>query len=149
MAFSKLFQRSLILGSNNARKPKLFASSKASIVTSVDRKCKSKWNWIIWRKYFKMSNFLATSGLNEDQLAIQELAINFAKNEMHPHMAKWDQEQIFPVETLRKAAELGFGAVYTRPDFGGTGLSRLEASVVFEALAQGCVSTTAYITIHK
>ena len=50
-----------------------------------------------------MSNFLATSGLNEDQLAIQELATNFAKNEMHPHMAKWDQEQIFPVETLRKA----------------------------------------------
>ena len=149
MAFSKLFQRSLILGSNNARKPKMFACSKASIVTSVDRKSRSKWNWIIWRKDFKMSNFLATSGLNEDQLAIQELATNFAKNEMHPHMAKWDQEQIFPVETLRKAAELGFGAVYTRPDFGGTGLSRLEASVVFEALAQGCVSTTAYITIHK
>ena len=100
-------------------------------------------------KIFQNVQLLATSGLNEDQLAIQELAINFAKNEMHPHMAKWDQEQIFPVETLRKAAELGFGAVYTRPDFGGTGLSRLEASVVFEALAQGCVSTTAYITIHK
>ena len=150
MAFSKLFQRSLILGSNNARKPKLFASSKASIVTSVDRKSETKWNWTIWQKNIKkFQTFLATSGLNEDQLAIQELAINFAKNEMHPHMAKWDQEQIFPVETLRKAAELGFGAVYTRPDFGGTGLSRLEASVVFEALAQGCVSTTAYITIHK
>ena len=64
-------------------------------------------------------------------------------------MSKWDQEQIFPIETLRKAAALGFGAVYTRPDHGGTGLSRLEASIVFEALAQGCVSTTAYITIHN
>ena len=58
-------------------------------------------------------------------------------------------QQIFPVETMRKAAELGFGAIYTRPDFGGTGLSRLDASIIFEALSQGCVSTTAYITIHK
>ena len=58
-------------------------------------------------------------------------------------------QAIFPVETLRKAAELGFGAVYTRPDYGGTGLSRLDAAIVFEALAEGCVSTTAYITIHK
>ena len=59
------------------------------------------------------------------------------------------QEEVFPVSVLRKAAELGFGALYTSPDHGGTGLSRLEASVVFEALSQGCVSTTAYITIHN
>ncbi len=58
-------------------------------------------------------------------------------------------QQIFPIETMRKAADLGFGAIYTRPDFGGTGLSRLDASIIFEALSQGCVSTTAYITIHK
>lgn len=82
-------------------------------------------------------------------------------------MAEWDQnvsykvahltssnayyflQQIFPVDTLRKAAGLGFGACYCSPDFGGTGLNRLESSVVYEALAQGCVSTTAYITIHK
>ena len=92
---------------------------------------------------------VATFGLNEDQVAIQQLARDFAKNELQPYMSKWDQEQIFPVETLKKAAALGFGAVYTRPDYGGTGLTRLEASVVFEALSQGCVSTTAYITIHK
>merc|ERR1712223_2110491 len=89
------------------------------------------------------------SGLSEEQVAIQSLASDFAKKEMLPHMAKWDQEQIFPVETLRKAADLGFGACYCSPDHGGTGLSRLEASVVYEALAQGCVSTTAYITIHN
>ena len=99
--------------------------------------------------YFNLHYFLATFGLNEDQVAIQQLATDFAKNELQPYMSKWDQEQIFPVETLKKAAALGFGAVYTRPDYGGTGLSRLEASVVFEALSQGCVSTTAYITIHK
>jgi len=101
---------------------------------------------------FEESNVVSvdpTFGLNEDQVAIQQLASDFAKNELQPYMSKWDQEQIFPVETLKKAAALGFGAVYTRPDYGGTGLSRLEASVVFEALSQGCVSTTAYITIHN
>ena len=55
----------------------------------------------------------------------------------------------FPVETMRKAAALGFGAVYTPEEFGGTGLSRLDASIIFEALSAGCVSTTAYLTIHK
>lgn len=90
-----------------------------------------------------------SSGLNEEQVAIQKMAQDFARNEMQPHMSKWDQEQIFPVETLRKAASLGFGACYCSLDHGGTGLSRFEASIVYEALAQGCVSTTAYITIHN
>merc|ERR1719228_3083236 len=89
------------------------------------------------------------SGLTEEQREMQGLAHSFAMNELFPNMAKWDQEEIFPVDVLRSAAHLGFGAVYTRPDYGGTGLSRLEASVIFEALAQGCVSTTAYITIHN
>ena len=77
------------------------------------------------------------------------MALTFAMNEMFPNMAKWDQDQIFPVDVLRRAAELGFGALYTTPDYGGTGLSRLDASIIFEALSHGCVSTTAYITIHK
>ena len=50
---------------------------------------------------------------------------------------------------MRKAANLGFGAIYVKEDVGGSGLTRLHASIVFEALAQGCVSTTAYISIHK
>ena len=58
-------------------------------------------------------------------------------------------QEMFPVETMRLAARLGFGAIYAKEDFGGTGLSRLDASIIFEALAQGCVSTTAYISIHK
>ena len=61
----------------------------------------------------------------------------------------WHQAQTFPVDVLRRAAELGFGALYTRPEHGGTGLTRLDASIIFEALSHGCVSTTAYITIHK
>ena len=80
---------------------------------------------------------------------MQSLAQDFAMKELFPNMSTWDQEQIFPVPVLRRAAELGFGALYTRPDYGGTGLSRLDASVIFESLSQGCVSTTAYITIHK
>ena len=53
------------------------------------------------------------------------------------------------MEVIRKAAELGFGAIYCKEDYGGTGLGRTEASIIFEALSQGCVSTTAYISIHK
>lgn len=64
-------------------------------------------------------------------------------------MAKWDEEEIFPVDTLKKAGELGFGAIYCREESGGTGLNRQDASVIFEALSQGCVSTTAYISIHN
>ena len=79
----------------------------------------------------------------------QDMAKQFALNEMYPHAAQWDQEQIFPVDTLREAASLGFGAVYCRDDVGGTGLGRLEAAIIFEALSMGCTSTTAYITIHN
>ncbi|XP_072548275.1 isobutyryl-CoA dehydrogenase, mitochondrial-like isoform X2 [Salminus brasiliensis] len=68
---------------------------------------------------------------------------------MAPHMAEWDQNEIFPVETMRKAAQLGFGGIYVRPEVGGSGLSRLDTSIIFEALSTGCVSTTAYMCIHN
>nr|XP_040038931.1 isobutyryl-CoA dehydrogenase, mitochondrial [Gasterosteus aculeatus aculeatus] len=88
-------------------------------------------------------------GLTDEQKEFQEVAFNFAANEMAPNMAEWDQKEIFPVETMRKAAQLGFGGIYVQPDVGGTGLSRLDTSVIFEALSTGCVSTTAYISIHN
>jgi isobutyryl-CoA dehydrogenase len=59
-----------------------------------------------------------------------------------------EQEKL-PVDVLRRAAALGFGAMYCTDSHGGTGLSRLDASIVFEAMSQGCVSTTAYLSIHK
>ncbi|XP_018079778.1 acyl-CoA dehydrogenase family member 8 L homeolog isoform X1 [Xenopus laevis] len=68
---------------------------------------------------------------------------------MAPHMALWDEKEIFPVETMRKAAQLGFGGIYTQTDVGGSGLSRLDTSIIFEALSTGCVSTTAYMSIHN
>ncbi|XP_072320325.1 isobutyryl-CoA dehydrogenase, mitochondrial [Eucyclogobius newberryi] len=88
-------------------------------------------------------------GLTDEQKEFQKVAFDFAANEMAPHMAEWDQNEIFPVETLKKAAQLGFGGIYVQPDVGGSGLSRLDTSVIFEALSTGCVSTTAYISIHN
>nr|XP_057935784.1 isobutyryl-CoA dehydrogenase, mitochondrial [Doryrhamphus excisus] len=88
-------------------------------------------------------------GLSDEQKEFQKVAFDFAANEMAPHMAEWDQKEVFPVETMRRAAQLGFGGIYVQPDVGGSGLSRLDTSVIFEALSTGCVSTTAYISIHN
>ncbi|XP_036077319.1 isobutyryl-CoA dehydrogenase, mitochondrial isoform X3 [Rousettus aegyptiacus] len=88
-------------------------------------------------------------GLNEEQKEFQKVAFNFAAQEMAPNMAEWDQKELFPVEMMQKAAQLGFGGVYVRTDVGGSGLSRLDTSIIFEALATGCTSTTAYISIHN
>jgi len=87
--------------------------------------------------------------LSEDQQAFAQAARDFAQNEMAPHAGEWDAKHIFPEETLRKAAELGFAAIYTREDVGGSGLGRLDAAVIFEELASACPSTAAYISIHN
>ncbi|XP_066495584.1 isobutyryl-CoA dehydrogenase, mitochondrial [Tiliqua scincoides] len=89
------------------------------------------------------------AGLTEEQKEFQKVAFDFAAKEMAPRMAEWDEKEIFPKETLQKAAQLGFGGIYVRPDVGGSGLSRLDTSIIFEALSTGCVSTTAYLSIHN
>src|SRR6266436_3429028 len=75
-------------------------------------------------------------GLSEGQTAIQEMAAAFAAEELAPHAVDWDQRKFFPVDTLRKAGSLGFGGIYVRDDIGGSGLSRLDAVIIFEALAR-------------
>ncbi|PUA18624.1 acyl-CoA dehydrogenase family protein [Glaciimonas sp. PCH181] len=87
--------------------------------------------------------------LSEDQLAFQQTARDFAAGEMAPHAAHWDEEGIFPLDVIKKASALGFCSMYTAEDIGGMGLSRLDATIVFEALASACPSTTAYLTIHN
>src|ERR1700749_4464068 len=87
--------------------------------------------------------------LSEEQRAIQDTARNFAHAEMMPRARDWDEGEIFPVETLREAAALGFGGIYVREDVGGSALTRLDATIIFEELAQGCTSTAAYISIHN
>ncbi|EJL6398141.1 acyl-CoA dehydrogenase family protein [Vibrio navarrensis] len=87
--------------------------------------------------------------LNEEQRAFADTASEFAKARLAPMAAKWDEEHIFPKEVLREAGELGFLSLYTPEEQGGLGLSRLDASIVFEQLAMGCTSTTAFMTIHN
>ncbi|MGX1927089.1 acyl-CoA dehydrogenase family protein [Vibrio sp. NH-7] len=87
--------------------------------------------------------------LNEEQRAFADTAAQFAEQRLVPNAAKWDSEQIFPKEVLSEAGELGFLSLYTPEEQGGLGLSRLDASIVFEQLAMGCTSTTAYMTIHN
>jgi alkylation response protein AidB-like acyl-CoA dehydrogenase len=87
--------------------------------------------------------------LNEDQQAIFDTARSFAASELAPHSAHWDEEKIFPVESLRAAAALGLAGVYVKEDVGGSALGRLEAALVFEALSYGDVSTAAFLSIHN
>jgi alkylation response protein AidB-like acyl-CoA dehydrogenase len=87
--------------------------------------------------------------LTDEQRAFQETARTFARDEMMPFARDWDEGEVFPVETLRKAAALGFGGIYVKDDVGGSALTRLDATLIFEELAQGCTSTAAYISIHN
>ena len=87
--------------------------------------------------------------LTDEQRAIREMAQKFSIDEMLPKAAEWDEKKIFPRETLKKAAELGFAAIYVSPDHGGVGLGRLDAVLIMEALAYGCPSTAAFISIHN
>ena len=87
--------------------------------------------------------------LSEEQRAFQATARSFAREEMMPYARDWDENEIFPVESMRKAAALGFGGIYVKEDVGGSALSRLDAALIFEELAQGCTSTAAYISIHN
>ncbi|WP_397417586.1 acyl-CoA dehydrogenase family protein [Phenylobacterium sp.] len=87
--------------------------------------------------------------LSEDQRAIRDAARAFAAAELAPHAARWDEEKHFPVDVLRQAAGLGFAGLYVREDVGGSGLTRLDASLVFEALSEGCVTTAAFLSIHN
>jgi alkylation response protein AidB-like acyl-CoA dehydrogenase len=87
--------------------------------------------------------------LTEDQRAFQETARDFAREVFAPNAAAWDENKVFPVEELRRAAALGFGGIYVKEDVGGAGLKRLDAALIFEELAAGCTSTAAYISIHN
>jgi len=87
--------------------------------------------------------------LTEEQRAFQATARQFAHEAMMPHARDWDEGEVFPVAALRAAAALGFAAIYVRDEVGGSGLTRLDAALIFEELAQGCTSTAAYLSIHN
>ncbi|WP_106638929.1 acyl-CoA dehydrogenase family protein [Allosphingosinicella vermicomposti] len=87
--------------------------------------------------------------LTDDQRQIQEMAQKFTADAITPHAGEWDEKHIFPKDTIRSAAELGFGSIYVSEDAGGIGLGRLEAALIMEAMAYGCPSTSAFISIHN
>jgi alkylation response protein AidB-like acyl-CoA dehydrogenase len=87
--------------------------------------------------------------LSDEQRAFQETARAFAGEEWLPHAAGWDARAEFPIEPLRRAAALGFAGIYVGEGFGGSGLGRIDATIIFEELAAACVSTAAYLTIHN
>lgn len=87
--------------------------------------------------------------LSEDQAAFRDVASAFAAEHMAPFAAQWDEDEVFPRDVLKAAAELGFAGLYVRDDVGGSGLSRMDAAIVFEALANACPSTAAFLSIHN
>lgn len=87
--------------------------------------------------------------LTDDQREIQELARRFTADAITPHAAEWDEKHIFPRDTIKAAAELGFAAIYVSEESGGIGLGRMESALIMEAMAYGCPSTSAFISIHN
>ncbi|WP_066797233.1 acyl-CoA dehydrogenase family protein [Sphingomonas soli] len=87
--------------------------------------------------------------LTDEQLQIQEMARQFTADAITPHAAEWDEKSIFPRETIKSAAELGFASIYVSEESGGIGLGRLESALIMEAMAYGCVPTSAFISIHN
>jgi len=87
--------------------------------------------------------------LNEEQLAIQEMAQRFTADNITPYAAEWDEKHHFPVDVIKNTAELGFGGIYVSEEGGGIGLGRLESALIMEAMAYGCPTTSAFISIHN
>ena len=87
--------------------------------------------------------------LTEDQIAVRDMAREFAAEKIAPHAQKWDEEKFFPVDVMREAAALGIGGIYIRDDVGGSALTRFDAALIFEALATGCPTVSSFISIHN
>ncbi|KAG5718054.1 hypothetical protein E4T56_gene14396, partial [Termitomyces sp. T112] len=86
---------------------------------------------------------------NDDGVAIRDMALGFASEKIAPHALRWDEEKHFPVDVMREAASLGMGGIYIRDDVGGSAMTRFDAALIFEALATGCPTTSAFISIHN
>src|SRR3569833_2476073 len=87
--------------------------------------------------------------LDEVQIAVRDMARACAAEKIAPHALRWDEEKYFPVEVMREAAGLGMGGIYIHDNVGGSELSRLHAALIFEALATGCPTVSAFISIHN
>ena len=87
--------------------------------------------------------------LNADQRAIKEMSDAFAAEKVAPFALEWDREKYFPEEVIRETGQLGFGGIYVNDDVGGSGLGRMDAVLIFEALAAACPAFSSFISIHN
>ena len=87
--------------------------------------------------------------LTEEMDAFRQMAAEFARDKLFPFAQQWDEEAFFPIDVLREAAKLGMASIVAREDIGGAQLTRLDAAVIFEQLATGCISTSAFLSIHN
>jgi alkylation response protein AidB-like acyl-CoA dehydrogenase len=87
--------------------------------------------------------------LPEATRELREVALAFARDRLAPHAQDWDERRHFPVDVMQEAAALGMAGLYVREESGGAGLSRLDAAVVFEALATGCPTISAFLSIQN
>lgn len=87
--------------------------------------------------------------LSEEQNAIRDMARAFATDRLEPDAVEWDENGHFPEDVVRSTGELGLAGIYVSEDVGGSGLGRLEAALIFEALAHGCPSIGSFISIHN
>jgi len=87
--------------------------------------------------------------LTDEQLQIQESARRFAAEQLSPHALDWDEREHFPLDVVKQAGALGMGGIYVRDDVGGSGLTRLDAALIFEALSYGDPSIAAFLSIHN
>ena len=87
--------------------------------------------------------------LNQDQRSMRDMVLDFAAEKIAPFAVEWDEKRHLPIDVIRETATLGMGGVYVQEDVGGSNLSRLDAAVIFEALATGCPATSSFITIHN
>ena len=86
---------------------------------------------------------------SDEQQMMRDMARRFAEDQLAPHAETWDRDGVFPLETIKEAAQLGFAGIYVSDDVGGSGLTRTDAALIFEQLSMGCVSTAAFISIHN
>ncbi|MEH6521431.1 acyl-CoA dehydrogenase family protein [Sulfitobacter sp.] len=87
--------------------------------------------------------------LSEEQTAIFDMAYAFGQEHIAPNAQAWEKAETIPKELWPQIAELGFGGLYVSEDGGGSGLSRLDATLVFEALSMSCPSVAAFLSIHN
>jgi alkylation response protein AidB-like acyl-CoA dehydrogenase len=87
--------------------------------------------------------------LSEEQAAIRDMVLSFAADKLAPDAVEWDATGHFPEDVVRSVGELGLGGIYVREDVGGSGLGRLDAVLIFEAMATGCPSIASFISIHN